>query len=209
MRYLILIFCTVLASIHAEEPSRVSQKQAVFLNVDFSDPNELKGWRLPKGIWTVEKGVLKGVEITADKHSAGAAHALNYHDAKLSFRFQLNGAKNGQFLMRNRFGNLCRLIFATDYVRFQKDKPNIPKDTKEKTATLAKESIPLSNKKWHEVVIVIRGEAFSVEIDKKAVLEGSHPGINVPKTEVEFFATGDAMFYDDLRVETLDSIVTE
>ena len=105
--------------------------------------------------------------------------------------------------MRNRFGNLCRLVFAPDYVRFQKDKPNLPKDTKEETIFLAEQPIKLSDGKWHQARIVIRGEVFSVEIDQKKILKGSHPAIDVTKTEVEFFASGDAMFYDDLRVERL------
>jgi hypothetical protein len=139
----------------------------------------------------------------ADKHSAGAAHALDYQDASLSFRFRLSGAKNGQFLMRNRFGNLCRLVFAPDYIRFQKDRPNLPKDNKGKTVFLDKQVMSLYDGEWHQALIVIRGENFSVEIDGKPVLSGKHPAINVPKTEVEFFASGDAMFYDDLRVESL------
>ena len=73
------------------------EKQKVLLDIDFSDPNELKTWRLPKGAWTIEGGALKGVELATDKHSAGAAHALDYRDAVLSFRFRLSGAKNGQF----------------------------------------------------------------------------------------------------------------
>lgn len=98
----------------------------VVVNEDFSKPDAIANWRLGKGLWTVADGVLKGVENPEDKHAAGLANQLAYHDADIAFRFQFNGGSSAHLLLRNKFGNLCRVIISRTGIMLQKDKPNLP-----------------------------------------------------------------------------------
>ncbi|HSH93160.1 MAG TPA: hypothetical protein VK968_03365, partial [Roseimicrobium sp.] len=142
-------------------------------------------------------------ETPERKHAAGIACQRNYHDAVIRFRFQFSGGRDATLLLRNKFGNLCRLIMSPTTVSLQKDKPNLPKDTPEKTEVLEKKAVKLEAGKWYSVTATVRGEEFTAEIQGVASLKGRHAAINVDKTEIEFMASGDSILYDDLMATVI------
>lgn len=173
------------------------------VNEDFSQPDAVAKWRWGAGKWTVADGVLKGVETPERKHAAGIACQRAYHDAVIQFRFQFAGGRDAMLLLRNKFGNLCRVIISPSGMTLQKDKPNLPKDTPEKTVLLGKAPLKLTAGQWHCVTAVVHGEEFAVTLDDQATLKGRHPAIDVDKTEIEFLASGDGVLFDDLQAHAV------
>jgi hypothetical protein len=151
------------------------------------------------GKWTVVDGVLKGTETAERKHAAGIACQRKYHDAIIQFRFQFAGGNTAILLLRNQFGNLCRVIISPTQMTVQKDKPNSPKDTPLKTVVLGTSPVKLEPGKWYDVSAVVHGEEFAVTLHGQATIKGKHPEINVDKTEIEFLAGGDSILFDDLK----------
>ena len=186
--------------LHAE-----AQPGKAIVHEDFSKPDATATWRWGAGKWTVADGVLKGTETPERKHPAGIACQRDYHDAVIDFRFRFDGGNTAMLLLRNRFGNLCRLTLTPSSARLTKDKPNLPKDTPEKTVELDTAKLKLAPGEWHSVRATVRGGQFQVVIDGHTTLEGSHPGIDVAKTEIEFLAGGDSILFDNLVANHLDS----
>lgn len=166
---------------------------------DFSRPDAVAKWRWGAGKWTVTDGALKGVETPERKHAAGIACPRAYHDAVIQFRFQFAGGRDAILLLRNKFGNLCRVIISLSGMTLQKDKPNLPKDTPEKTVVLGKTPLTLRSGQWYSVTAVVHGAECAVTLHGHATLKGRHPAIDVDKTEIEFLASGDAILFDDLQ----------
>jgi hypothetical protein len=187
-----------LAGSAAELPLPVSLGESI-VREDFSNPDATAKWRWGAGKWTVADGVLKGTETPERKHAAGIACPRVYHDAVIQFRFQFAGGKEAILLLRNKFGNLCRVIITTGGMTLQKDKPNLPKDTPEKTVVLGKAPLKLKAGQWYDVTAVVHGEHVAVEIKDHATLKGRHPALDVDKTEIEFLASGDSILFDDLQ----------
>jgi len=186
--------------LHAAEPAG---KELV--REDFSKPDATASWRWGAGKWTVADGVLQGTETAERKHAAGIACPRDYHDAVIDFRFRFDGGKTAMLLLRNRFGNLCRLTLTPSGALLTKDKPNLPKDTPEKTVALAAAKLKLTPGEWHHVRATVRGGHFHVVLDGRTTLEGRHPGIDVAKTEIEFLAGGASVLFDDLVARHLDT----
>lgn len=171
----------------------------VIVDEDFSKEDAVARWRWGAGKWTVADGVLKGTETPERKHAAGIACQRNYHDAVITFRFQLAGGDPAILLLRNKFGNLCRVILSKSQMTIQKDRPNLPKETTEKTVVLGTAPLKLEQGKWYTVTAVVHGKDFAVTLHDHATLKGSHDAIDVDKTEIEFLAGGDSVLFDDLK----------
>lgn len=110
------------------------------MHEDFSKADATATWRWGAGKWTVADGVRKGTETPERKHAAGIACQRNYHDGVISFRFQFAGGKDAILLLRNKFGNLCRVIISPGGMTIQKDRPNSPKDAPEKNGSARQSS---------------------------------------------------------------------
>jgi len=175
----------------------------VVVNEPFDSPDAIKRWRLGAGSWTVVDGSLRGAETPERKHAAGLAHPLAYHDAEIKFRFLFDGGNTAMLLLRNRFGNLCRVTITRTSVTLTKDKPNLPAGNQETTVVLAKSAAKFEPGRWYSVRAEVRGDQLSAEIEGVSPLSGGHPAIDVDKTEVEFLAGGVAMLFDDLIVTEL------
>lgn len=182
----------------AELPLPVTKGDPIVLE-DFSKSDATAKWRWGAGKWTVANGVLKGTETPERKHAAGIACQRQYHDAVIQFRFQFAGGRDAMLLLRNKFGNLCRVVISPTTMTLTKDKPNLPKDTPEKTVQLGKAPLKLKSGTWYSVTAVVHGEEFAVTLHDHATLKGRHPAINVGKTEIEFLASGDSVLFEDLN----------
>ena len=204
-----LIFAALLGSpIHAlpadDLPLPVTPGE-VIVTEDFSKPDATANWRWGAGKWTVADGVLKGTETAERKHAAGIACQRNYHDAVIQFRFQFAGGRDAILLLRNKFGNLCRVVISPGSMVITKDRPNLPKDTREKPVTLGTAPLKLEPGKWYSVTAVVHGGEFAVTLHDHATLKVKHPAIDVDKTEIEFLASGDSILFDDLKARTISA----
>ena len=193
-----LLFAMASSLPAAELPLSVSPGE-IIVHEDFSQPDATSKWRWGAGKWTVADGVLKGTETAERKHAAGIACQRIYHDAVISFRFQFAGGRDAILLLRNKFGNLCRVVISQSGMVITKDKPNLPKDTPETAVPLGKAPLQLKAGEWYSVTAVVLGEEFAVTVHGHARLKGRHPAINVEKTEIEFLASGDSILFDDLN----------
>lgn len=176
-----------------------------FVNEDFSKSDATAKWRWGAGKWTVAQGVLKGTETLERKHAAGIACQRQYHDAIINFRFQFAGGDPAILLLRNKFGNLCRAIIAKNKMTIQKDRPNLPRENREKTIVLATAPLQLETGKWYSMTAVVYGEQFAVTLHGHATLKGADTAINVDKTEIEFLAGGDSILFDDLKAQSIEA----
>ncbi|MCX7007116.1 MAG: hypothetical protein NTY53_07685 [Kiritimatiellaeota bacterium] len=197
-----LLLAPLLARAGDELPLPVT-RGAVLVSEDFSATNAIAQWRRGAGRWTVADGVLKGTETPEWKHPAGLACQRAYHDAVIQFRFQFAGGTDAILLLRNKFGNLCRVIISQGNMTLQKDRQNLPKNTPEKTVVFGKAPLQLKTGEWYAVTAVVCGEEFAVTLHGHATLKGRHPAINVSKTEIEFLASGDSILFDDLKAHTV------
>lgn len=207
-KLIFLTFTTLLlaplATLHAaDRPSSIKTGKLI-VSEDFSQPDATAKWRWGAGKWTVADGVLKGTETPERKHAAGIACQRAYHDAVIQFRFQFAGGSTAFLLLRNKFGNLCRITISQTSMMITKDKPNSPANTPEKTVVLDKASLKLNPGEWYAVTAVVQGEEFTATLQEHATLKGRHPGINVDKTEIEFLASGDSICFDDLKASTVE-----
>ena len=57
---------------------------------------------------------VKGVELPEDKHAAGLACPLLYHDAAVRFRFRFAGGHDAVLLLRGKAGNIGRVILSAE-----------------------------------------------------------------------------------------------
>jgi hypothetical protein len=201
---IIALFLVPIAQLSAVDPAPVTKSGAVIVTEDFSQPDATAKWRWGAGKWTVADGVLKGTETAERKHAAGIACQRTYHDANISFRFQFAGGRDAILLLRNKFGNLCRVIISQTTVTIQKDKPNSPANTPEKTVVLDKATVKLKQGEWYAVTALVKGEEFTVTLQDQATLKGRNPSINVDKTEIEFLASGDSILFDDLKATAIE-----
>lgn len=177
---------------------------ALIVGEDFTSPDATAKWRWGAGKWTVTDGVLKGAETPERKHAAGIACQRTYHDAVIRLRFQFAGGREAILLLRNKFGNLCRVIISKSGMTIQKDRPNSPIDTPETTVVLGKTPLKLNDGEWYSLAAVVRGEEFAVTLHDHATLTGRHPAIDVDKTEIELMAGGDAILFDDLQANAVE-----
>ena len=201
---IIALFLVSIAQLSAVDPAPVTKSGAVIVSEDFSQPDATAKWRWGAGKWTVADGVLKGTETAERKHAAGIACQRTYHDAVISFRFQFAGGRDAILLLRNKFGNLCRVIISQTTMTIQKDKPNSPANTPEKTVVLDKATVKLKQGEWYAVTALVKGEEFTVTLQDQATLKGRNPSINVDKTEIEFLASGDSILFDDLKATAIE-----
>ncbi len=202
-----LIIALLLAplTMPAADPPPSIKAGALIVNEDFSQFDATAKWRWGAGKWTVADGVLKGTETAERKHAAGIACQRVYHDAVISFRFQFAGGSTAMLLLRNKFGNLCRVTLTPTSMTITKDKPNLPADNPEKAVLLDKAALQLKPGEWYAITAIVQGEEFTATLQDHATLKGHHPGINVDKTEIEFLAGGDSILFDDLKASSVEA----
>ena len=207
MKHILILTALLRApfALPADQPPSSFKTGALIVSEDFSQPDAVAKWRWGAGKWTVADGVLKGTETAERKHAAGIACQRAYHDAVISFRFQFAGGSTAMLLLRNKFGNLCRVTITMTGMTITKDKPNSPVDTPEKTVVLDKASLKLKLGEWYAVTAVVQGEEFTATLHDHATLKGRHPGIDADKTEIEFLAGGDSMLFDDLKASRVEA----
>jgi hypothetical protein len=214
---LVLPFTCIAADIPAEP---LAKKGEPLLADDF-ERTELGDWKPLIPTFTVEGGVLKGVQ-TRDDHGAVGRVYRPMKDVIVEFKFQLDGSTgfnavfDDQKFKGSHAGHICRVAFSPKQLRLGDDKEGVMRnDIFEMRKGPAKKAeadklligrgssapIVIEQGKWHHVVIEISGDQMRVSLDGKATGYLKSPGIaHETKSSFHFTVNGKGVLFDDVRI---------
>ena len=194
----ILASLSLVPTLSAEQAGAKCEKGKVLLSEDFPGSALDKAWLTPKGTWTVEDGVLKGVEKAEDHHPAVVRHTLMAHNLIGEFSFRFDGGKALGFSLNNQKGHVCRVTITPMLITLQKDKPN--EKSTEKGEVIAKEKVNLQSGEWHAMVVTVCGKDMSVVLDGKDLASGSNDAVDADKTSLGFPIAGAGASIKQVRI---------
>lgn len=198
----------------------LAQKGEVILSDDF-ERTDLGKWKPLIGTFTVEGGVLKGVQTRADHGAVGRFyHAMQ--DVIVEFKFQLEGSSgfnavfDDQKFKGSHAGHICRASFTPKQLRLADDKEGIMsnefyemrKDPARKAeaeklaaphSTGAK--INLEQKRWYSVIIEVMGDQMRVSLDGTPIACLKSGGVaHETKSSFHFTVNGKGVLFDDVKI---------
>ncbi len=213
--FFILLFAF---SAFAAEP--LAQKGDLIFTDDF-ERAELGEWQPLIPSFAVQNGVLKGWQ-TRDDHGAVGRVYRPMKDVIVEFKFMLDGSTgfNAVFDDKNHkgshAGHICRVAFAPKQIRIGDDKEGVmrndifemrkdPSNKVEADKLLVGRGSAVNRvvepKKWHSVVIDLKGDQLRVTMDGEpaGVLKSS--GIaHETKQSFHFTVNGPGVLFDDVRI---------
>lgn len=222
----ILSFCATFVFISASlvaadvpaEP--LAKKGEVVLSDDF-ERADLGQWKPLIGTFTVEGGVLKGVQTRADHGAVGRF----YHPMKdviVEFKFQLDGSNgfnavfDDQKFKGSHAGHICRASFTPKQLRLADDKKGImsnelyemrkaPARKAEAEKLAAPHSsgakINLEQKRWYSVIIEVMGDEMRVSLDGVPIAFLKSEGVaHETKSSFHFTVNGKGVLFDDVKI---------
>jgi hypothetical protein len=157
-------------------------------------------------------GALKGAQLEADHHSAGAFFAYRYHDAVIQFDVQLNGCRQALFCVDDPAAprpptptrpamvsveHICRVIFTKDGFSTQKDDHD--HDGPDQAVPFGTIKMPIEPGVWKTVLVELKGKEMVATIDGRSIA-GEHPLIEMEKGYFSFNVTGDSASFRKLRI---------
>lgn len=158
-----------------------------------------KAWRPGKGTWTCESGVIRGLEVPADKHQAVIRRALNFKDAIVTFEFRLDKARQISLSINDAKEHVCRLIITPRGFTLQKDDHD--HDGPDKAVVFARVPMTLSPGEWHTAVFEMSGPNLVAQIDDAAhVGFGAHELIDRPKANFGLTVAGGPAEFRNLAI---------
>jgi hypothetical protein len=193
----LLLGSLALANESAESAPKCEKRKLVFSD-DFPGNALDKGWTTPKGTWTVEDGMLKGVEKAEDHHAAVVRHELKIHNLIAEFSFRFDGGKTLAFSLNNQKGHVCRVAITPTMISLAKDKPN--PNSPEKGEAIAKEKTDLKSGEWHTMLVTVCGKHMAVSLDGKHLAGGENEGVDVEKTSFGFPVLGDGASIKQVKI---------
>jgi hypothetical protein len=215
---LILLPFTGLAAGIPTEP--LAKKGEPLLSDDF-DRTDLGEWKPLIPTFTVENGVLKGVQTRAD-HGAVGRFYRPMKDVIVEFKFQLDGSTgfnavfDDQKFKGSHAGHICRASFSPKQLRLADDKEGLMRndiDAMRKDPARKAEveklvagrgfvaPIAIGQKEWHHVAIEISGNQMRVSLDGKPVGYLKSPGIaHESKSSFHFTVNGEGVLFDEVRI---------
>jgi len=188
---------------------------------DNFERTELGDWTSLIPTFSVESGVLKGIQ-TRDDHGAVGRVYRPMKDVVVEFKFQLEGSTgfnavfDDQKYKGSHAGHICRVAFAPKVIRLGDDKEGVMrndifemrKDEARKAdadrflegrSSLAPATF--EQKKWYHVAIEIVGDQMRVSLDGKPIGYLNSPGIaHESKSSFHFTVNGPGVLFDDVRI---------
>lgn len=214
----VLITASLMAAEVPAEP--LAKKGEVILSDDF-ERVDLGKWKPLIGTFTVEGGVLKGVQTRADHGAVGRF----YHpmkDVVVEFKFQLDGSSgfnavfDDQKFKGSHAGHICRASFTPKQLRLADDKKGImsnelyemrkdPARKAEAEKLAAPHSsgakINLEQKRWYSVIIEVMGDQMRVSLDGAPVAHLKSEGVaHETKSSFHFTVNGKGVLFDDVKI---------
>lgn len=154
-----------------------------------------EGWSVTKGEWKVADGALVGSELAADQHAAVLMIRDPHQNSKITFRYQVEGAKNFALSFNHAKGHLFRVALAGPKLSVSLDKDK--KDPASKAEVLGSAELQAKPGEWIELSCEIRGETVKVSAGE-ATISASHPKLAVGKTGYRLVVAGRSVRIDDL-----------
>lgn len=214
----VFISASLMAADVPAEP--LAKKSEVILSDDF-ERADLGQWKPLIGTFTVEGGVLKGVQTRADHGAVGRF----YHPMKdviVEFKFQLDGSNgfnavfDDQKFKGSHAGHICRASFTPKQLRLADDKKGImsnelyemrkdPARKAEADKLAAPHSsgakINLEQKRWYSVIIEIMGDQMRVSLDGTPIAHLKSEGVaHETKSSFHFTVNGKGVLFDDVKI---------
>jgi hypothetical protein len=221
-RLLALAVLSDVATVSAADiPAEPLVKKGQLLLADDFERTELGDWKSLIPTFTVEGGVLKGVQ-TRDDHGAVGRVYRPMRDVVVEFKFQLDGSTgfnavfDDQKFKGSHAGHICRVAFTPKQLRLGDDKEGVMRNDiyamRKEPARKAEADklligrgssapIVIEQKKWHHVTIEISGDQMRVSLDGKAAGYLKSPGIaHETKSSFHFTVNGKGVLFDDIRI---------
>ncbi|MDZ4851178.1 MAG: hypothetical protein SGI77_17970 [Pirellulaceae bacterium] len=220
----ILFFVCVafpLACVAADVPTKPLASKGEQLLSDSFDRTELGDWKSLIPTFTIEDGLLKGLQ-TRDDHGAVGRVYRPMKDVIVEFKFRLDGSSgfnavfDDQTFTGSHAGHICRVAFAPKVVRLGDDKEGVMrndifemrkddarKQDADKLLVGRSSSTPIAveQKIWYKVSIEIVGEQMRVCLDDKPVGYLKSPGIaHETKSSFHFTVSGKGVLFDDVQI---------
>jgi hypothetical protein len=195
-------------------------KGDLLVSDDF-ERTDLGDWQALIPTFTVENGVLKGVQ-TRDDHGAVGRIYRPMRDVVVEFKFKLDGSTgfnavfDDQKYKGSHAGHICRVAFAKKQVRLGDDKQGImrndifamrkdplKKAESDKLLEGRGSSAPvvIESQKWYHVAIEIAGDQMRVSLDGQPVGYLKSPGIaHETKSSFHFTVSGPGVLFDEFRI---------
>ncbi len=163
---------------------------------DFSKPLGDE-WKVIKGAWKSENGILHGTEVAADKHAAVLHHPGDVSTLIVNFEFRLGEARTFYFGFDGK-GHVGRFVATKGNFGIYEDSPNPPGE-KASSKPLAVSKQKLKGDEWYPVTLEIRGDEMVVQMAGET-LKGKHPYLATPKARYWFAVSGDDAQIRNLKV---------
>jgi hypothetical protein len=219
---LLPFLCLVLPWLAAAEvPSApLAQKGESILADDFERTN-LAPWKSLIPTFTVEGGMLKGVQTRAD-HGAVGRYYAPMKDVIVEFRFQLVGSTDfnavfdDQQFKGSHAGHIVRVAFMSKLLRLgdykegvmrndiyamRKDPARKAEGEKLLEGRNASGKISLEQKVWYSASLEIKGDELRVSLNGSPIAYLKSPGIaHETKSSFHFTVNGPGVLFDDVKI---------
>ncbi len=205
----------------ADIPSeRIVEKGEVLFSDNF-ERSELGDWKSVIPTFSVENGVLKGIQ-TRDDHGAVGRVYRPMKDVVVEFKFQLDGSTgfnavfDDQKYKGSHAGHICRVAIAPKVIRLGDDKEGVMRNDifemrKDETRKVESDRLlegrsssapaTFEQKKWYHVTIEVVRDQMRVSLDGKPIGFLKSPGIaHESKSSLHFTVNGPGVLFDDVRI---------
>lgn len=177
-----------------------------------------------KGDWQIVDGSLRGRQLEADNHTAFRKIYLDHQNVRYSYDMKLEGEVFHQLLINWGLAHIAKVVIRYEEASVWKIKEAnkrkqmtelghdqgrdpLQGDWNEPTYALSSVPINLEPDTWYEVVVEMKDDKLSVQIDGKTAA-GAHIGIREKKDNFGFQAGGLAghVSIDNIVVVDLDKL---
>lgn len=195
-------------------------KGTVIASDDF-ERTDLGEWKVVIPTFTVENGVLKGVQTRADHGSVGRLYRP-MKDVIVEFKFKLNGSTtfnavfDDQKFKGSHAGHICRVAFTPKQLRLGDDKEGVMRnDIYEMRKDPARKAeaekllvgrgssakVDLKQGQWYQVSLELVGDRLRVSLDGQPTIYLQSPGLaHETKSSFHFTVNGPGVLFDDVKI---------
>lgn len=217
----LLLFFSSAAAFAADVPQQPVARKGELLFSDTFERNDLGEWKSLIPAFSVQNGVLKGLQARDDHGAVGRVYRP-MKDVVVEFKFKLEGSTgfnavfDDQKFKGSHAGHICRVAFAPKQIRLGDDKEGVmrndifemrkdPTKKAEADKLLAGRgsvaNVTIDPKTWHDVIIEIGGDEMRVSMDGRPVGHLQSPGLaHETKSSFHFTVNGPGVLFDDVRI---------
>ncbi|GAB5562074.1 MAG: hypothetical protein SynsKO_37210 [Synoicihabitans sp.] len=201
-------------------PARAATNR-ILLNESFDGANLPELFTEGRGNWVVENHILTGQEQAADKHTAFRKIYLDHQDVRYAYDMRIEDDAFHQLLINWGLAHIAKVVIKIDEAQIIKIKElkkrqqmqslghdqgldPLAGEWNHPNETLASMPLSLNRGRWYRVVIEMKADQISLEIDGKKI-SGRHIGITEKKDNFGFQAGGLAgkISFDNIVVTDL------